>query len=55
MFNKMELKRHLVFEHGIKDGALICDMCPKTVFFVKYHYNKHMVEKHAINIVEKAN
>ena len=55
MFNKMELKRHLVFEHGIKDGALICDICPKAVFFMKYHYNKHMVEKHTIKIVEKEN
>ena len=51
----MELKRHLVFEHGIKDGALICDICPKAVFFMKYHYNKHMDEKHAIKIVEKEN
>jgi hypothetical protein len=49
----MELKRHLVFEHGIEDGALICNICPKTAFFVKYHYNKHMVEKHAMKIVEK--
>ena len=55
MFTKMELQRHLFFRHEMKNGALICDICPKAVFFKKCHYNKHMVEKHAIDIVEKEN
>ena len=53
LFNKSELRRHLVFEHGMTDGALFCNICPKAVFFQKYHFNKHMVEKHGISVDEK--
>ena len=53
LFNKSELRRHLVFEHGMTDSALFCNICPKAVFFQKYHFNKHMVEKHGISVDEK--
>jgi len=53
IFNNTELRKHLVFEHDITEGALFCNICPKTVFFQKYHYNKHLVEKHGITLEEK--
>ena len=53
LFNKSELHSHLVFEHGMTDGALFCNFCSKAVFFQKYHFNKHMVEKHGISVDEK--
>ena len=46
LLNKFFLKKHLVFDHGIKDGAFICEACPKTVFFIESFYKKHMKEKH---------
>ena len=35
VLNRFYLKKHLVFDHGVKDGALFCDVCPKRVFFVE--------------------
>ena len=46
LLNKFFLKKHLFFDHGIKDGAFICEACPKTVFFTESFYKKHMKEKH---------
>ena len=47
LLNRFFLKKHLVFDHGIKKGAFICDFCPRTVFFVKTVYEKHVKEKHS--------
>ena len=44
--NGFILKRHLVFEHGIQDGALFCDKCPKKVFFEEIFLKKHLQDKH---------
>ena len=46
LLNHFYLKKHLVFDHGIKDGALFCDFCPKKVFFCDGFLKKHMQEKH---------
>ena len=46
ILNTFFLKKHLVFDHGIKDGALFCDFCPKKVFFFEGYLKKHMKEKH---------
>ena len=47
LLNRFFLKKHLVFDHGIKNGAFICGFCPRTVFFVKTVYEKHVKEKHS--------
>ena len=52
ILHRGELKRHLALEHGITDGALFCNICPKTVFFVPFHYKKHMSEKHGFKLEE---
>ena len=41
-----DLKRHKVFVHNITKGAWLCERCPKTVFFMKSMYDKHMMNKH---------
>ena len=46
ILNQYRLKRHLALEHDVKDGAYFCEICPKTVFFSEFHFNKHMVGKH---------
>ena len=46
MLNEHFLKKHLVFDHGIKDGAFICEICPKTFFLSETGYTKHVEEKH---------
>ena len=46
---------HQATEHGITEGVFCCNICPKAVFLLKYHYKKHMVEKHAIELDEKDN
>jgi DNA-directed RNA polymerase subunit RPC12/RpoP len=53
LFNRMELRKHQATEHGITEGVFCCNICPKEVFLLKYHYKKHMVEKHAIELDEK--
>ena len=52
ILNKGELKRHSALEHGMTDGCIFCNTCPKTVFFTKFHYKKHMMEKHGITVEE---
>merc|ERR1719210_952024 len=37
-----ELKRHKVLVHGIMEGAWLCQMCPKSVFFSERTYELHM-------------
>ena len=46
LVNEFSLKKHLVFDHGIKDGAFICDICPQKVFSIEKGYKKHMLRKH---------
>ena len=41
-----DLKKHKVFSHNITDGAWLCEKCPKTVYFVKSKFEKHMNDKH---------
>ena len=43
---KFLLKKHLLFQHNIDEGAVFCEICPKTVFFSKRNYNKHMEKEH---------
>ena len=45
---KFILKKHLVFDHNIKDGALFCDRCPKKVFFKEAILEVHLKKKHNI-------
>ena len=47
--NSTELKRHIVFAHNQTGDVWICEKCPKgprSVFFVKTMYEKHMKQKH---------
>ena len=46
VLNKFFLKKHLVFDHDITEGAFICDVCPKTIFSSETGYKKHVNEKH---------
>ena len=46
--NGFILKRHLVFDHGIKNGALFCDKCPKKVFFEEVFLKRHIQGKHSL-------
>ena len=46
LLNGFYLKKHLVFNHGIKEGAFICDRCPKTIFSTEIALKKHVKEKH---------
>ena len=39
--NSYDLKRHRAFKHNNVDGAWICKICPKKVFFSEETYNKH--------------
>ena len=38
VLNGSFLKKPFVFEHGIKEGFFICDICPKTVFSLETAY-----------------
>ena len=42
-----DLKKHKVFVHNDTQGAWLCEKCPKTVFFLKSGYEKHVKEKHS--------
>ena len=44
--NPIELRRHKVFVHKQTDGAWLCEMCPKSAFFSKTTFEKHMKTKH---------
>jgi len=46
LLNGFFLKKHLVFDHGITEGALFCNICPKKVFFMEGILKNHMQEKH---------
>jgi len=43
---KTDLRRHKVFVHNETKGAWLCERCPKTVFFLKSMFDKHMINKH---------
>ena len=43
---KTDLRKHKVFVHNDTKGAWLCDRCPKTVFFMKSMFEKHMKNKH---------
>ena len=49
---KFLLKEHLLFQHNIDEGAVFCEICPKTVFFSKRNYNKHMEKEHSGKVKE---
>ena len=40
--NAFFLKRHLVFDHGMTEGAFFCSLCPKKVFFKQTMLEKHL-------------
>ena len=44
--NPIELRRHKVFVHKETEGAWLCEMCPKSAFFSKSTFEKHMKTKH---------
>ena len=41
-----ELKRHKVLVHEIMDGAWLCQLCPKSVFFSERTYELHLKKNH---------
>ena len=43
---KTDLRKHKVFVHNDTKGAWLCERCPKTVFFMKSMFEKHMKNKH---------
>ena len=43
---KTDLRKHKVFVHNDTQGAWLCEKCPKTVFFMKSFFEKHIKEKH---------
>ena len=43
---KTDLRKHKVFVHNETKGAYLCERCPKTVFFMKSMFEKHMKNKH---------
>ena len=44
--NPLELRRHKVFVHKETKGAWLCVECPKSAFFSKSTFDKHMKSKH---------
>jgi hypothetical protein len=44
--NPIELRRHKVFVHKQTEGAWLCEKCPKSAFFSKSTFEKHMKTKH---------
>ena len=44
--NPFELKRHRVFVHKETKGAWLCVKCPKSAFFTKSSFERHMKTKH---------
>ena len=45
ILNSRFLKIHLVFDHDIREGAYVCDVCPRTYFSMETGYKNHM-KKH---------
>ena len=43
---KPDFKRHRVFVHKETRGVWLCERCPKSVFFSKATFAKHIREKH---------
>ena len=44
--NPYDLKKHKVFVHKETKGVWLCEICPKSAFFSKATFNKHVKEKH---------
>ena len=44
--NPYDLKRHKLAVHKDTTGAWLCESCPKSAFFTKSSFNKHMKNKH---------
>jgi NAD-dependent SIR2 family protein deacetylase len=44
--NPLELRRHKVFVQKETKGAWLCAECPKSAFFSKSTFDKHMKSKH---------
>jgi KRAB domain-containing zinc finger protein len=44
--NPIMLRRHKVFVHNEREGALFCELCPKSVFFSESTFEKHARDKH---------
>ena len=44
--NPIMLRRHKVFVHNERKGAIFCEMCPKSVFFSKSTFDQHVRAKH---------
>ena len=48
ILNRTILNKHLALEHGLLDGAFICDICPNYCVFSKKSYDVHMNKKHLV-------
>ena len=48
--SQYDLKKHMVLVHGQSNGAFLCSMCPKNVYFSKSTFAKHMADKHNMEI-----
>ena len=44
--NPHDLKRHKVFVHKETKGVWFCEICPKSAFFSKSTFDKHVKDKH---------
>ena len=44
--NPCDLKRHKLIVHKDTTGVWLCESCPKSAFFTKSMFVKHMKEKH---------
>lgn len=44
--NVLYLRRHMVFDHDVKEGAIFCDKCPKKVFFSDIMFKSHLKKFH---------
>ena len=44
--NPYDLKRHKLAVHKDTTGVWLCESCPKSVFFTKSKFDKHVKDKH---------
>ena len=48
--NRYDLKRHKLAVHKDTTGVWLCEICPKSVFFTKSKFDKHVRDKHGLII-----
>merc|ERR1712166_240247 len=45
--NPYDLKRHKLSVHKDTTGVWLCESCPKSAFFTKSKFDRHMKENHS--------